>query len=230
MVDRVLHQLAELNNPDIKTVVITHNLVDEDLQKPDIAVFDLVQIHNSQPLGFAANHNQAFQHCQTAWYAVLNPDLEFLYGDPFPALLAAGESDLKLGMLAPLLIQPETMRSEPNRGAVTPYEIIRRRLPRSIPPEEPAWLVGAFLLIRADVYSALHGFDARFRLYCEDVDLGLRVVRAGWAIRRVESAKVAHMTQRRSHRSLKYMGMHMLSLFRLWGKEISSRFEGQQKI
>ncbi|OIQ88020.1 hypothetical protein GALL_301120 [mine drainage metagenome] len=116
MAARVLAQLADLGNPDIVLVVVVHNLLDQDLPKPPHATFALIQLHNPKPIGFAANHNQAFQYCYTKWFAVLNPDLEFPFGDPFPALLAAGEANPTLGMLAPLLIDPDTMQSEPNRG------------------------------------------------------------------------------------------------------------------
>ncbi|HQT43650.1 MAG TPA: glycosyltransferase [Halothiobacillus sp.] len=216
MVARVVEQLAGLNNRDIKTVVVTHNLADENLPNPPNAAFDLIQIHNPKPLGFAANHNQAFQHCQTPWFAVLNPDLEFSFGDPFPSLLAAGEADSKLGMLAPLLIQPDTMEAEPNRGMVTPVEIIRRRLPGWKPPDKPTWLVGAFLFIRSDVFASVGGFDERYRLYCEDVDLSLRIQKNGMTVDRTIDAKVIHLTQRKSQRNPKYLILHLSSIWKLW--------------
>lgn len=216
MVARVLKQLAGLNNAGIKTVVITHNLTDEDLPKPTNAVFDLVQIHNAKPLGFGANHNQAFNYCQTPWFAVLNPDLKFSFGDPFQALLAAGEANPELGMLAPLLIQPDTMEAEPNRGMVTPFEIIRRRLPGWTPPDNPTWLVGAFLFIRRAAFVLVGGFDERYHLYCEDVDLSLRIQKNGMRIDRIIDAKVIHLTQRNSHRKPTYIFRHFSSLCKLW--------------
>lgn len=44
-------------------------------------------IRNLQPKGFGENHNAAFKHCGTAFFCVLNPDIE-LIGNPFPALCA----------------------------------------------------------------------------------------------------------------------------------------------
>lgn len=218
MVASLLEQIAGLRNPDIARVIVVHNLPDDDMPKPLAAQFELIQLHNDKPKGFSANHNMAFAHCATPWFAVLNPDIEFQFGDPFPALLAAGAADPKLGVVAPALVQPGTFHVEPNRGVVTPLELVRRRLPGWRPPMEPTWLVGAFLLIRADVYREIGGFDERFRLYCEDVDLGVRIRRAGWEIRRIEATKVTHLTQRSSHRTLKYAVMHFGSLLRFWRK------------
>lgn len=216
LVATLLAQLADLRDHDIARVVIVHNLPDDDLPKPPNALFDLVQLHNPEPVGFSANHNRAFAYCATPWFAVLNPDLEFQFGNPFVALLEAATADTRLGALAPVLLQPGTLHAEPPRGVVTPLELLRRRLPGWRPPDEPAWLVGAFLMLRSEAFKTLLGFDERFRLYCEDVDLGLRLRDAGWSIRRVENARVLHQTQRHSHRNLQYTLLHITSLFRLW--------------
>jgi GT2 family glycosyltransferase len=217
LVAALLEQLTALCEPDIARVVVVHNLPDADLPKPPGGAFELVQLHNPKPLGFSANHNLAFGRCVTPWFAVLNPDLEFRFGNPFPALLEAA-ADPRLGAVAPILVQPGTLHVEPPRGVVTPMELVRRRLPGWKPPAEPAWLVGAFLFIRAEAFRALGGFDERFRLYCEDVDLGLRLRESGWRILRIESAKVLHQTQRHSHTSWNYTLLHISSLLRLWGK------------
>jgi GT2 family glycosyltransferase len=214
LVAALLQELAELNNSDITRVVLIHNLPDADLEKPALAVYELIQIHNDKPLGFSANHNLAFVHCATPWFAVLNPDLEFRFGDPFLALLAAGEADPKLGMLAPVLIQPDTMEAEPNRGMVTPYEIIRRRLPGWAPPDKPIWLVGAFLFVRRLSFFSVHGFDERFRLYCEDVDLSLRIVKEGFRIEKILTTMVIHHAQRDSRKKLIHTFWHISSLLR----------------
>ncbi|MEW6560997.1 MAG: glycosyltransferase family 2 protein [Pseudomonadota bacterium] len=220
MVAALVLQLAGLLDPSLTRVVVIHNLPDADLPKPPDAIFELVQLHNPEPLGFSANHNRAFAHCETPYFAVLNPDIELQFGNPFPALLDAMFRDERLGAVAPALVQPTTLHIEPNRGLVTPWEIVRRRMPGHQPPKEPAWLVGAFVFIRTIAYRELGGFDERFRLYCEDVDLGVRLCKRGWNIRRIDTVRALHRTQRSSHKSMKYMWFHSLSILKIWIKFI----------
>jgi GT2 family glycosyltransferase len=149
---------------------------------------------------------------------VLNPDLEFRFGNPFPALLEDVAADLRIGAVAPVLLQPGTLHAEPLRSAVTPIELIKRRLPGFRPPSEPDWLVGAFIMFRTVSFAELGGFDKRFRLYCEDVDIGMRLLASGWRINRSANAYVVHLTARRSHRRINYTLMHFRSLLQLWIK------------
>src|SRR5438132_1856023 len=42
-------------------------------------------------------------------------------------------------------------------------------------------VMGAFFLVRRSVFDSLQGFDERFFVYFEDLDLALRARRAGWS-------------------------------------------------
>jgi N-acetylglucosaminyl-diphospho-decaprenol L-rhamnosyltransferase len=52
--------------------------------------------------------------------------------------------------------------------------------------------IGSFLLVSRAVWQALGGFDARFFMYGEDVDLSLRAAAAGWRPVFVPDAVVTH--------------------------------------
>lgn len=224
LVAELLKHLVALDNADVVRVVVVHNLPAPDLVAPPAARFELLQLHNEAPLGFAANHNLAFTRCCTPWFAVLNPDLDFSCGDPFPRLLEVAAADARLGAVAPVLLDPGTLTPAPARNLVTPMELVRRRLPGWAPPAQPQWLVGAFVLLRASAFRAVGGFDAGYRLYCEDVDLGLRLQLAGWGVQRIEDARVVHDKQQASHRRLRYLWWHVAGLARLWTSPAFVRF------
>ena len=56
-------------------------------------------------------------------------------------------------------------------------------------------VMGAFLMIRRPLFARLSGFDTRFFVYYEDVDLCLRARRLGFAVRHVAGAVIGHEGQ-----------------------------------
>lgn len=211
LLQELLHDLSL--SDCIHQVVITHNLRAVDLFCPDVLSGRCLHLRNPSPKGFGANHNAAFFHCDTEWFAVVNPDIR-MAGDVFVQLIAqAAPEDV---LLVPALVNPRTGQVAPNRGLLTPWEVVRRRLPGWRPPAEPAWFPGAFLLIRATAFRQVGGFDGRFYLYAEDVDLCARLRLAGGRLRYVPHVQVSHAAQRSSHVRWRYLRWHVASLLRLW--------------
>ena len=54
------------------------------------------------------------------------------------------------------------------------------------------WLSGSCQLFRREAFEAVGGFDTRYFMYFEDVDLGERLGKAGWQNVYVPSAAVVH--------------------------------------
>ena len=78
------------------------------------------------------------------------------------------------------------------------------------------WLAGMFLMVRAAAFTAVGGFDERYFLYCEDYDLSARLFNAGYPIAQVQAARAVHDAQRDSHRSLRHLKLHVVSLLKVW--------------
>ena len=67
------------------------------------------------------------------------------------------------------------------------------RQERLEPSERPVgWLSGSCLLVRRSAFNQIGGFDERYFMYMEDVDLGDRLGKAGWLSVYVPSAEVLH--------------------------------------
>jgi N-acetylglucosaminyl-diphospho-decaprenol L-rhamnosyltransferase len=67
------------------------------------------------------------------------------------------------------------------------------RQERQEPSERPVgWLSGSCLLVRRKAFDAIGGFDERYFMYMEDVDLGDRLGRAGWLNVYVPNAEILH--------------------------------------
>jgi hypothetical protein len=208
-------------------VVVTLNLGDEIFDTSPYAALDLRVVRNASPKGFGANHNSAFKLCNTDWFGILNPDLALLDEEPFAAMLerASNTKVSGLGLIAPRVVTGDLKVEDSVRENLTLFSLLRRATGNCNSLEVRCdayrgrpffWVAGMCMLVRADAYFAIQGFDERFFLYCEDYDLCARLYNAGWAIRLDVHAKIIHEAQRDSHRSMRHLRMHLSSLMKVW--------------
>lgn len=214
MILPLLEQLDHFSAPLIDKVVLTHNLPEPDLLAGRRFSFELKRIHNSTPLGFGANNNQAFKHCSSAWFLVLNPDIRF-DADALAPLI--GLAAPRAGLLAPRILEPGKTEPEQHRRIITPLEILTRRRPGYPIPDAPDWIPGLFMLFRAQAYREIGGFDEqRYFMYGEDFDICARLQLASWQLQIGEALRVRHEAQRASRTSRRHLYWHVTSLLKLW--------------
>lgn len=234
----LLAQLAALRGPRPARVLLTINQAEPALTGPVRAMawpFELVLLENSAPLGFGTNHNRAFARDRRSAapadaFAVINPDIR-LHGNPFAPLLAALAAS-RVGCVYPVQLDAAGWPQDQERRLPTPGRLLRRALARGLGrrPHEvsggqrPDWVNAAFLLLRSDAYLSIGGFDEAYHMYCEDVDLCLRLQLAGWRLQGVPEAVVEHAAQRASHRQPRHLAWHVKSLLRLWGSPAYANF------
>lgn len=213
LVLRLLKQLDLHCSAAIDKLILTANLPQDRVVPSSGWHFPVMRIDNAEPMGFGANHNQAFRHCRSAWFLVINPDIEIDSDVLSPLLAQARPED---GVLSPAIREPHKPEPEPERALITPWEIVARRWLGKAPPAAPLWLAGMFLLLRSQAFRQLKGFDRRYHMYCEDFDLSARLQIKGWQLRRINDLQVRHAAQRSSHASVQYLWWHVQSLMRMW--------------
>jgi GT2 family glycosyltransferase len=230
LLNRLLADLAALPEGTIAHLIVTLNLPGDAWQLREVRGLPATTvIRNTQVLGFGANHNQAFAQCAEPIFAVVNPDIR-LAENPFPELLRHLASAADCALVAPVQVDAQGHRESFARPVPTPWSVAWRRLfpgatHSSTALAQPArWVAGAFMLWRADAFRALGGFDRRYRLYCEDVDICLRLQLAGKHFAVVESARVIHDAQRASRSSPQLLFVHVASLLRLWLSPVFWRY------
>jgi len=146
--------------------------------------------------GFAGGANRGVRATSAPWVCVLNSD-----ATPAPdwlAELTAAARDERTWALGSVLVSAATGRIESAgdqySAAGYAYKLLRDR-PLDALPAEPYRVFaapGAAPVFRRDVFDALGGYEERFFLYYEDVDLAFRAVLAGWHALLVPSARVVH--------------------------------------
>lgn len=214
-VQRLLQQLAEDSASHIARVVVTNNIPEPDIPTPPGGwPFALEVIANAAPCGFGANHNRALLGAVEPFVCVLNPDVELIAGhEPFAALLQAASAP-GVGCAYPVQCDASGKIQDSERETPSPSALWRRRVlgqaQRSVD-----WVNAACMVLPLPVWQALRGFDASYFMYCEDVDLCLRLRLTGWRLQRAP-ARVVHAGQRASGRQWRHLAWHVRSLLRLW--------------
>ena len=182
--------------------------------------FQLTLIQNPVSRGFGANHNQACRRASGDIFCVVNPDIR-LNSDPFPPLRDALK-DPKTGAVAPKVLRPDGSSEIHARAFPSATTILRKALfgIRSdyIEVGEGActvdWVAGMFMVFRTRLFRLIGGFDERYFLYYEDVDLCGRLRRAGYETRVEPMGSVVHDARHSSHRNPRYFLWHIRSMAR----------------
>lgn len=213
LVRPLLEQLDRFSRALTAKVVLTLNIPEPDLLAGASWGFEIERIENAVPLGFGANHNQAFDRCATPWFLVLNPDIRF-DRDVLAPLIAQAAPDS--GLLTPRILEPGKSEPEQHRAIITPLEILRRRRPDYVRPLVPDWIPGLFMLFRSEAYRQVGGFDERFFMYGEDFDICARTRLAGWKLQVAEDLTALHDARRASRTSLRHLNWHVTSLLKVW--------------
>ena len=213
LIEPLLDQLARYSNAVVAKVVLTINVPEPDILAGRTWAFPVERIENKAPMGFGANHNQAFTRCATPWFLVLNPDIRFDSDVLTPLLAQAAPTS---GLLTPRILEPGKSTPEQHRATITPREILTRRKAGYVRPQVPAWIPGLFMLFRSEAYAAIDGFDERFFMYGEDFDICARIQLAGWQLQVGEDLVARHDAQRASHAKAKHLYWHLTSLLKVW--------------
>lgn len=155
-------------------------------------------IRSEENLGFARGVNEAARHATGEYLLLLNPDT-VVQDDVVAQLLDFADRRPDGGLWGGLAVDDDgTPNATSALGAPSPltYALFGAGLSAAFrrntvlnpemlqcrvgdPDREVGVVTGCLLLVRRDTWEALGGFDERYFMYGEDVDLSLRARRAG---------------------------------------------------
>jgi N-acetylglucosaminyl-diphospho-decaprenol L-rhamnosyltransferase len=161
-------------------------------------------------LGFGSAANIGLRSSRSTYVLLLNCDAWPL-GDAITGLVEAAEKEPRAALFGPRLVDAtgRTQRSvirHPGPLALLSWMLLPRVISsaygawrrdaradevRAVNP--PEFLQGAVLLIRRCPVEKLGGFDERFFMFNEDVDLCFRLRQAGWGVLFVPSETFVHV-------------------------------------
>jgi GT2 family glycosyltransferase len=195
----------------------------------------VVHIFTGRNLGFGSGHNLGFNRVAAGdFHLLLNPDVRFSAG-VVGTLLSYAASDSAIGAVMPRICFPDGSLQRLCKLLPTPFDLLLRRfiavpflqdrhrrayelmgLPQDRISDVPS-LSSCFLLLRAPLFRELGGFDERYFMYMEDVDL---IRRIGDRARTVyyPFVTIEHAYGKGSYRSKRLLGYHILSALKYFSK------------
>lgn len=214
MVSGLIAQLLEC--PEVSRIVITKN-ISEELLIPTSPIIQVIE--NKFPKGFGENHNFAFSKISEKYFCPLNPDIRLLT-NPFPGLIESLKKyDAEL--VAPMVLNELGGIEDSARYFPTILSLIKKlffkiqghyNLAESRDMLSPEWVAGMFMFFKSSAYKKLNGFDNKYFLYYEDVDICVRLWRAGMRLVIDPSICVVHDARRASRNNFSHMKMHLKSM------------------
>ncbi|MWB95947.1 glycosyltransferase [Flavobacterium sp. GA093] len=180
---------------DAEIIVVDNNSDDESVLMMQKRFPDVKLIQNKDNFGFPKGNNIGVAQAKGKYICILNPDT-VVAEDTFTKVLAFAEEKQNLGIVGCKLIDGTgNFLPESKRGIPTPWvaftkifglykifpksKIFNQYYALHLGENETgkvAILVGAFMLMKRDLYLDLKGFDEECFMYADDIDLSYRAL------------------------------------------------------
>lgn len=205
-----LASLQAASSAPTRTVVVDNASTTLTLERDLAEEFGVRLIELDDNRGYGSGIAAGIEASDSSDYVlIVNPDVVFAPG-AIDVMVEVAESDRTIGAVGPRIIDSDghvypSARNLPSIGVGVGHALFFRLWPSNPwtkryhvdgddmeEPRDAGWLSGACLLVRRSAYDAIEGFDPRFFMYFEDVDLGARLGEAGWRNRYHPAATVTH--------------------------------------
>ena len=164
------------------------------LQQNNIQDINIINNDTNNP-GFATAANRGAAKLTNELILFINPDAELVPNTIHKAVQLMLKEQ-KIGVIGLMLCGPDYQNETNCYGPpVTPISLFLRHIlskPTPLKTQPTGWVSGGAMIIKRSIFNKLSGFDPRFFLYWEDVDLCLRARQNGWAVYIMPSIKVIH--------------------------------------
>lgn len=194
-------------------------------------------LFNNRNLGFGRAHNIGIKMAiaeGSDFHLILNPDVLF-DSDILIELTNVLSNDETIGLISPKIEYENGEIQRLCKLLPNPKHLIFRRFLKNSPKLEKLnqelelqmfgydqiaeipWLSGCFLLARTSYLQKIGGFDERFFMYMEDIDLSRRSLKL---FRNIfyPNVSIQHLYEKGSYKSKKLTFIHLISAIKYFSK------------
>jgi GT2 family glycosyltransferase len=197
---RLLESLAAAGRGVAMRLILVDNASADGIDQPTDAFAQTLVVRNAGRRSYAANLNQVLRAGTARYVLAIPTDMFFDAAEPCVArMVRFMDGHPQCGVAGCGLYHGDGQFAHPARRFQNLAIVLARRcglgrvmrrtldryLYRDRPPEdtwETEWLSGAFLMLRREALAEVGSFDEGFGKYFEDVDMCLRMARAGWGV------------------------------------------------
>ena len=194
----VLSVQKAIQNLDAEIIVIDNNSSDDSCAMMKQRFPNIKLIENKENLGFPKGNNIGVAQAKGEYICILNPDT-VVAEDTFAKILAFAKTKTDLGIVGCKLIDGTgNFLPESKRGIPTPWVAFTKifGLYKFFPSSsffnnyyaqhlnenqtgKVDILVGAFMVMKRELYTDIGGFDENCFMYSDDIDLSYMVLQKG---------------------------------------------------
>lgn len=207
-------------------------------------------IENSENVGFGKANNQAIELANSDYTLIINPDT-LVAEDTLTTLVHHLETHPKCGAAGCKILNPDgTFAPESRRSVPSIWTAACKVFGLNFLFPKSKWfgqyylswldedeaskvpvLSGSFMFWRTDLLKQLKGFDERFFMYGEDIDLCYRVKETGFHIDYVPSTSIIHYKGESTKKGdLRYIKLFNKALYQFFEKTYSARYSWLFKV
>ena len=192
----VLSVESALSNIDGEIIVVDNNSSDDSCAMMKRRFPNVKLIENKVNSGFPKGNNIGVAKAKGEYICILNPDT-VVAEDTFTKVLAFAKKQNDLGIVGCKLIDGTgNFLPESKRGTPTPFvaftkitglykifpKVFGKYYAQHLSPNETGKveiLVGAFMVMKRNLYNEISGFDEKCFMYSDDIDLSYMVLQKG---------------------------------------------------
>jgi GT2 family glycosyltransferase len=217
----VLSVQKAIQELDAEIIVIDNNSSDDSCSMMKTRFPNIKLIENKENYGFPKGNNLAVAQAKGEYVCILNPDT-VVAEDTFEKVLSFAQKQNNLGIIGCKLIDGTgNFLPESKRGVPTPWvaftkifglykisSVFGKYYAQHVNQNQTGKvdiLVGAFMVMKRDLFNEIGGFDENCFMYSDDIDLSYMVKKSGKENYYFAETSVIHYKGESTVRDEKYM-------------------------
>jgi GT2 family glycosyltransferase len=195
-------------------------------------------IFSGENLGFGRGHNLAFKNLKekSDIHMIINPDVYF-DSDEICSFLNWFFKEKEISLSTTKVCYPDGENQNIVRYVPTISDLIKRKLKinsgeldiKENTIKEVPFAHGCFFIFKTEVFEKLGGFDERFFMYMEDIDIFIRAKKYGKTVINT-NYQIYHEYRKGSSKNLKLLKWHLESAYKFFRKYKNHNLNFYNKI